>query len=118
MTLTRYWRFDACRHVERRGLRLGPLRPGCLHLIGLLPPGNRYRPVAPNLLTAPRPSRVPETRLAVYAGPYFALLRPSQLLEIILSHVDAGKLTALTADAFAFARAILKSVLLLRPFLP
>jgi hypothetical protein len=41
------------------------------------------------LMTAPPPFPVPERELAVYAGPYFTLLRPSELLGIILSHVDA-----------------------------
>ena len=38
---------------------------------------------------APPPLPLPERELAVYAGPHFALLLPSELLEIILTHVDA-----------------------------
>jgi hypothetical protein len=34
---------------------------------------------------------MPERELAIYAGPNFTLLRPSELLEIILNHVDAWK---------------------------
>jgi len=41
------------------------------------------------LLTGPPPPPLPERELAVYAGAYFALLRPSELMEIILSHIDA-----------------------------
>jgi len=32
---------------------------------------------------------LPERELAIYAGPYFALLLPSELVTIILSHIDA-----------------------------
>lgn len=38
---------------------------------------------------APPPFPMPERELAVYAGDYFALLRPSELVTIILNHVDA-----------------------------
>ena len=38
---------------------------------------------------APPPLPLPERELAVYAGPYFALLFPSQLVTIILEHMDA-----------------------------
>ena len=40
---------------------------------------------------APPSLLLPERELAVYAGHYFALLRPSELLEIILGHVDTWK---------------------------
>ena len=43
------------------------------------------------LLTAPPPFPLPERELAVYAGPYFTLLMPSQLLQIILTHMDAWR---------------------------
>jgi hypothetical protein len=38
---------------------------------------------------APPPLPLPERELAVYAGPYFALLLPSQLVTLILEHMDA-----------------------------
>jgi hypothetical protein len=37
----------------------------------------------------PPPIPLPESELAVYAGPYFALLQPSELVEIVLSNIDA-----------------------------
>ena len=37
----------------------------------------------------PPPLPLPERELAVYAGPFFALLLPSQLVTIILEHIDA-----------------------------
>lgn len=40
---------------------------------------------------APPPFPMPERELAIHAGPKFTLLRPSQLLEIILNHMDAWK---------------------------
>jgi len=92
MTLTRYWQFD----------RLAPSRPGVAYaqvhfalvaftLLGFylqeaediedITTWNQGPPAIP----------IPERELAVYAGPYFALLRASELLEVILSHVDAWK---------------------------
>jgi hypothetical protein len=90
MTLTRYWRFDD----------LPPCREGVAYawvhfalvaftLLGFYLQETDTAQSLKSLLTAPPPFPVPERELAVYAGPYFALLRPSQLLEIILSHVDA-----------------------------
>lgn len=35
------------------------------------------------------PVSLPERELTVYAGPYFALLLPSELLTIILTYIDA-----------------------------
>lgn len=37
---------------------------------------------------APSPLPVLERALAVYAGPYFALLLPSELITIIMEHLD------------------------------
>lgn len=37
----------------------------------------------------PLPIPIPEREIAVYAGSHFALLLASELLEIILSNVDA-----------------------------
>jgi hypothetical protein len=34
---------------------------------------------------------MPEYELAVYAGPYFTLLLPSELMQIVLTHMDAWK---------------------------
>jgi hypothetical protein len=38
---------------------------------------------------APPPPPIPERELAVYAGPYFALLLPSELMTIVLENIDA-----------------------------
>ena len=40
---------------------------------------------------APPPFPIPERALAIYARPNFTLLRPSELREIILNHIDAWK---------------------------
>lgn len=92
MTLTRYWRFDD----------LPPCRPGvawalvhfalvAFTLLGFYLQESDTLDTAQPLLTAPPPFPLPERELAVYAGPYFTLLLPSQLLQIILTHVDAWK---------------------------
>lgn len=90
MTLTRYWQFDD----------LPPCRPGVAYalthfallaftLLGFYLQESEPQEPLKSLMAAPPPLPMPERELAVYAGPYFALLRPSELLEIILTHMDA-----------------------------
>ncbi|NIN67948.1 MAG: hypothetical protein GTO63_25230, partial [Anaerolineae bacterium] len=87
MTLTRYWRFD----------HLPPCRPGvafalvhfallAFSLLGLYrQERDEEEPATRNVALPPLP--LPERELAVYAGPYFTLLLPSELIEIVLSHI-------------------------------
>lgn len=90
MTLTCYWHMDD----------LPPCRPGVAYAM------THFALLAYTLLgfylqevdatadirtwnMAPPPLPLPERELAVYAGPYFALLLPSQLVTFILEHIDA-----------------------------
>ena len=90
MTLTRYWQFDD----------LPPCREGVAYamfhfalvaftLLGLYLQETHTETPLERLLTAPPPFPLPEREIAVYAGAYFTLLRPSELVEIILTHMDA-----------------------------
>jgi hypothetical protein len=90
MTLTRYWRFDD----------LPPCRSGVAYALvhfallafTLLGFYLQETEAANELSTwnlAPPPMPFPERELAVYAGQYFTLLLPSELVAIILEHVDA-----------------------------
>jgi hypothetical protein len=89
MTLTRYWRFDD----------LPPCRPGvafawvhftflAFTLLGLYRQETEEEEPA-TLNAGPPPLPMPEYELAVYAGPYFTLLLPSELMQIVLTHMDA-----------------------------
>jgi hypothetical protein len=92
MTLTRYWRVD----------NLPPCRQGVAYALVHFAL-NAYTwlgfylqetDAADDISTwnrAPPSLPMPERELAVYAEHYFALLRPSELLTIILEHVDAWK---------------------------
>jgi len=90
MTLTLYWQFD----------NLPPCRPGVAHalvhfalnaftLLGFYLQETDMADDFDTLNMAPPPLPMPDRELAVYAGDYFALLRPSELVAIILNHVDA-----------------------------
>ncbi len=90
MTLTRYWEFDD----------LPPCREGVAYalvhfsllaytLLGFYLQETEAADELRTLNMAPPPLALPERELAVYAGPYFTLLLPSELVEIILTHVDA-----------------------------
>lgn len=90
MTLTRYWKFDD----------LAPCRQGVAYalvhfallaytLLGFYLQETNAADDISTLNMAPPPLPLPERELAVYAGPYFTLLLPSELLEIILTHADA-----------------------------
>ena len=91
MTLTRYWNLDD----------LPPCRQGVAYaqvhfalnaftLLGFYLQETEQGDISTWNL-APPPFPMPERELAIYAGPNFTLLRPSELLEIILNHVDAWK---------------------------
>jgi hypothetical protein len=90
MTLTRYWHFDDLPPC-RRGVAYAMTHFALLAytLMGFY---LQETDAAAGLRTwnmAPPPLPLPERELAVYAGPYFALLFPSQLVTIILEHMDA-----------------------------
>ena len=90
MTLTRYWEFD----------NLPPCRPGIAYamvhfallaftLLGFYQQETEVASGTKTWNAGPPPIPLPESELAVYAGPYFALLQPSELIDIVLSNVDA-----------------------------
>jgi hypothetical protein len=92
MTLTRYWRFDD----------LAPCRLGVAYalvhfalvaftLLGFYLQEAETAADTSTWNQAPPDLLLPERELAIYAGPYFALLRPSELLEIVLTHTNAWK---------------------------
>jgi len=84
MSLSRYWRFD----------RLPPCRPGVAYALvhfallafTLL---NLYQGQEDHTAMrhqGPPPLPLPEREIAVYAGAYFTLLRPSELMDIVFTH--------------------------------
>jgi len=90
MTLTRYWHFDD----------LPPCRLGVAYalvhftlvaftLLGFYLQETDAAAEITSWNMAPPPLPLPERELAVYAGPYFTLLLPSELITIILKHIDA-----------------------------
>ncbi len=90
MTLTRYWHLDD----------LPPCRLGVAYamshfallaytLMGFYLQETEAALDIKTWSKAPPPLPMPERELAVYAGPHFALLFPSQLVTIILEHMDA-----------------------------
>jgi hypothetical protein len=90
MTLTRYWHCDD----------LPPCRLGVAYamahfallaytLLGFYLQETDAAADITTLNQGPPPLPMPERELAVYAGPYFALLLPSELVTIILTHIDA-----------------------------
>jgi hypothetical protein len=92
MTLTRYWQFD----------NVAPCRAGVAYaqvhfalvaftLLGFYLQETEDIEDTETWNQGPPALPIPERELAVYAGPYFALLRASELLEIILSHIEAWK---------------------------
>ena len=85
MALTRYWHFDDL-PPSRKGVALAQVHFGMLAftLIQLFYQDRGEAETA----SPPRPL-MPERELAVYAGPYFGLLRLSELLEIIFENFSA-----------------------------
>lgn len=89
MTLTRYWKFDAL-YPCRLGVGMAQAHFALLAftLLGFYQQEqDEFSPDAP-LNHAPPLLPLPERELAVYWGPYFTLLRPSEILTIILTHTD------------------------------
>jgi hypothetical protein len=92
MTLTRYWHFDdlaPCR---------APVAYALVHfalvaftLLGFYLQETDAAEDPPTYNRSPPALPLPERELAVYVGPYFALLLPSELMQIVLSHADAWK---------------------------
>ena len=86
MALTRYWHFDRlppCRRGVAWAMVHFALLAFTLLGIYLACTGDERRP------WSPPPLPMPERELAVYVGPYFALLLPSELLAIILENYEA-----------------------------
>ena len=86
MALTRYWRFDQlppCHRGVAWAMVHFTLLAFTLLGIYLAHSDTDRRP------WSPPPLPLPERELAVYVGPYFALLRPSELLTIILENHEA-----------------------------
>jgi hypothetical protein len=91
MTLTRYWNLDdlpPCRQAVAYAQIHFALN--AFTLLGFYLQETDEGDI-PTWNLSPPPFPIPERELAVYAGPNFTLLRPSELLEIILNHVDAWK---------------------------
>ena len=89
MALTRYWHFDAlypCRLGVGRAIAHFSLL--AFTLLGLYRQESDEADALSSLNTGPPPLPLPERELAVYWGPYFTLLRTSQIVEIILMHAD------------------------------
>ncbi len=90
MTLTRYWDFD-----DLCSCRLGvayAMTHFALLAYTLLGFYLQETEAAADITTwnmVPLPLPVPERELAVYTGPYFTLLLPSELVALILEHIDA-----------------------------
>jgi Transposase DDE domain. len=87
MALTRYWHFDAlypCRLGVGRAIAHFSLL--AFTLLGLYYQESDEADNLHSLNAGPPPLPLPERELAVYCGPYFALLRTSQIVEIILNH--------------------------------
>ena len=91
MTLTRYWEFD----------NLPPCRPGIAYamvhfallaftLLGFYQQETEVASDTKTWNAGPPPIPLPESELAVYAaGPCFALLQYSELIDIVLYNIDA-----------------------------
>ncbi len=90
MTLTRYWSFDnlyPCR--QSVGMAQTHFALLAFTLLGFYQQEQDDFSADTPLNHAPPPFPLPERELAVYWGPYFALLRPSEILTIVLTHADA-----------------------------
>lgn len=89
MALTRYWHFDAlypCRLGVGRAIAHFSLL--AFTLLGLYRQESDEADQLPSLNAGPPALPLPERELAVYWGPYFALLRTSQIVDVILAHAD------------------------------
>jgi hypothetical protein len=91
LTLTRYWHFGDLPPC-REGVALAPVRFSLLAftLLGLYrQETEEEEPATCNMALPPVP--MPQRDLAVYAGPYLALLLRSELVQTILAYLDAWK---------------------------
>jgi hypothetical protein len=90
MTLTRHWDFDDLPPV-RLGVALAMVHFALLAftLLGFHLQETEAADILETLNMGPPALPLPERELAVYAGAHFALLLPSELMEIVLSNVDA-----------------------------
>ena len=86
MSLTRYWHMDDV-PPSRRGVALAQVHFGMLAftLLQLF----YHERQAVDGKASPPAGLMPERELAVYAGPYFALLRPSELRELVFANLKA-----------------------------
>ena len=90
MTLTRYWEFDnlpPCRLAV--GYAMVHFALVAYTLMGFYLQETESGDDITTWNMAPPPLPLPERELAVYAGPYFTLLLPSELVAIIPEHIDA-----------------------------
>jgi hypothetical protein len=89
MALTRYWHFDAL-YPYRLGVGRAIVHLSLLAftLLGLYRQESDEAETLSSLNAGPPPLPLPERELAVYAGPYFALLRTSQIMDLILMHAE------------------------------
>jgi hypothetical protein len=90
MSLTRYWAFDqlpACRPGVARALVLFAFL--AFTLLGLYRRCDSQDSKEPAHPWGPPLLPMPEREVAVYAGLHYTILRPSELVHIILDNVDA-----------------------------
>jgi hypothetical protein len=90
MTLSLHWDFDNL-SPSRLGVALAMVHFALVAftLLGFYLQETEAADKLETLNMGPPPLPFPERELAVYAGSHFALLLPSELMDIILSHVDA-----------------------------
>jgi len=90
VTLTRHWDFDDL-PPARLGVALAMVHFSLLAftLLGVHLQETEAADAFETLNRGLPPLALPERELAVYAGPHFALLLPSELMDIVLSNVDA-----------------------------
>ena len=90
MTMTRHWAFDNL-PPARLGVALAMVHFAfvAFTLLGFYLQETEDADDSETLNMGPPAMPIPERELAVYAGPHFVLLLPSELIEIVLSNVDA-----------------------------
>lgn len=90
MTMTRHWDFDNL-PPSRLGVGLAMVHFALVAftLLGFYLQETADADDFETLNMGPPAMPIPERELAVYAGPHFALLLPSELMKIVLSNVDA-----------------------------
>jgi hypothetical protein len=90
MTLTRYWQFDDLAPC-RVSLAYAQVHFAFLAftLLGFYLQETDAASDPKTWNSAPPPLPLPERELAVYAGPHFAILLPSELIALILANIDA-----------------------------